>query len=298
MRSIRYDPADRVTPRGTMAGVRIVTDSACDLTQDEADALGVEIVPLTIRFGTEEFTDRQDLSVEDFYRRMAAADALPETSAPAPGAFEVAFRKLAADGADAVVCINLSGGLSATIESARNAARALEGEVDVRVIDSRTLTAGLGTIVIAVAEAATAGGSVDDVVALADDMVERTRVYAALDNLDNLKKGGRIGGAQHLLGSMLAIKPLINITGGTVEEASKQRTRKKALVWLRDQLFSEQGVERLAVFDGEAPDVDEFLDLLAPRYPRDEIRTGRIGAVIGTHGGPRVMGICYLVKGG
>jgi DegV family protein with EDD domain len=279
-----------------MAGVRIVTDSACDLTKDEATALQVEIVPLTIRFGAEEFTDGQSLSVEEFYRRMSESDLLPETAAPAPGAFEVAFRKLAGEGADAVVCINLSGGLSATIESARNAARALEGEVDVRVIDSRTLTAGLGTIVIAAAEAARDGSSVDEVVALVDDLVGRTRVYAALDTLDNLKKGGRIGGAQHLLGSMLAIKPLINVTGGEVEEAGKQRTRKKSLVWLRDKLFEEPLVEKLSVFDGEAPDVEEFLELLAPRYGPDDIRTGRIGPVIGTHGGPRVMGICYLVK--
>ena len=280
-----------------MAGVRIVSDSACDLTQDEADALGVEIVPLTIRFGAEEFTDRQNLSVEEFYRRMADSDALPETAAPAPGAFEVAFRKLAAEGADAVVCINLSGGLSATVEAARNAARAVDGDVDVRVIDSRTLTAGQGTIVLAAAKAGAAGLPVDDVVALIDDMVGRTHVYAALDTLDNLKKGGRIGGAQHMLGSLLAIKPLIDITGGEVEEAGKQRTRKKSLLWLRDKLFAEQGVEQLSVFDGEAPDVEEFLDLLAPRFARADIRTGRIGAVIGTHGGPRVMGICYLVAG-
>jgi DegV family protein with EDD domain len=280
-----------------MAGVRIVSDSACDLTKDEADALGVEIVPLTIRFGSEEFTDRQNLSVEEFYRRMADTDALPETAAPAPGAFEVAFRKLGAEGADAVVCINLSGGLSATVESARNAARAVDGDVDVRVIDSRTLTAGQGTIVLAAAEAAAAGRSADEVVALVDDMVGRTRVYAALDTLDNLKKGGRIGGAQHMLGSLLAIKPLIDISGGEVEEAGKQRTRKKSLVWLRDKLFEEPAVEKLSVFDGEAPDVEEFLDLLAPRFARADIRTGRIGAVIGTHGGPRVMGICYLVAG-
>jgi DegV family protein with EDD domain len=280
-----------------MAGVRIVSDSACDLTQDEADALGVEIVPLTIRFGSEEFTDRQNLSVEEFYRRMADTDALPETAAPAPGAFDVAFRKLGSEGADAVICINLSGGLSATIESARNAARALDGELDVRVIDSRTLTAGQGTIVLAAAEAAAAGEGVDEIVALIDDMVGRTHVYAALDTLDNLKKGGRIGGAQHMLGSLLAIKPLIDITGGEVEEAGKQRTRKKSLLWLRDKLFEEQGVEQLSVFDGEAPDVEEFLDLLAPRFARTDIRTGRIGAVIGTHGGPRVMGICYLVAG-
>ena len=279
-----------------MAGVGIVTDSACDLTKDEAAALGVEVVPLNIRFGTDEFTDGQNLSVEEFYRRMSEAQDLPETSAPAPGAFEVAFRKLAADGAQAIVCINLSGGLSATIESARNAARAVEGDIDVRVIDSRTLTAGLGTIVMAAAEAARGGAGVDDVVALVDDMVGRTRVYAALDTLDNLKKGGRIGGAQHMLGSMLAIKPLIDITGGEVEEAGKQRTRKKSLIWLRDKLFEEPRVEGLAVFDGQAPDVDEFLELISSRYGPDDIRTGRIGAVIGTHGGPRVMGICYLVS--
>jgi DegV family protein with EDD domain len=278
-----------------MAGVRIVSDSACDLSADEAAGLGIEIVPLSIRFGDQEFTDREDLSVAEFYRRMAETDALPETSAPAPGAFEQVFRKLAGEGADAVVCINLSGELSATIESARNAARALEGEVDVRVIDSRTLTAGLGTIVLEAAKAARDGSSVDDVVALVDDLVARTRVYAALDTLDNLKKGGRIGGAQAFLGSLLSIKPLINVTGGHVEEAGKPRTRKKALLALRDQLFEEQGVVHLSVFDGEAPDVDAFLDLIDSRFPRDSVRTGRIGAVIGTHGGPRVLGICYVV---
>jgi DegV family protein with EDD domain len=280
-----------------MAGVRIVTDSACDLDPDEAAALGIEIVPLSIRFGDLEFTDREELSVADFYRRMAESDALPETAAPSPGAFEQVFRKLAGEGADAVVCVDLSGELSATIESARNAARALEGEIDVRVLDSRTLTAGLGTVVLEAARAAREGASVDAVVARAEDLIARTRVYAALDTLDNLKKGGRIGGAQAFLGSLLAIKPLINVTGGHVEEAGKPRTRKKALMALRDQLFEEQDVAHLSVFDGEAPDVDDFLDLIASRFPRDHVRTGRIGAVIGTHGGPRVLGICYVVGG-
>ena len=279
-----------------MSGVRIVTDSACDLTSGEAAELGVEVVPLSIRFGSDEFTDREDLSVEEFYRRMAESSDLPETAAPSPGAFEAAFRRSASEGGDAVVCINLSGGLSATIESARNAARALEGEIDVRVVDSRTLTAGQGTIVRQAALAARGGATVDEVMLLVDDLVGRTRVYAALDTLDNLKKGGRIGGAAHLVGSMLSIKPLINISGGTVEEASKQRTRKKALLWLRDQLYKERGVTHLSVYDGEAPDVAEFLELIGDRFPSDEINTGRIGAVIGAHGGPRVLGICYVVE--
>ncbi len=165
-----------------------------------------------------------------------------------------------------------------------------------RVVDSRTLTAGQGTIVRQAALAAKEGASLDEVLARVEDLVARTRVYAALDTLDNLKKGGRIGGAAHLVGSMLSIKPLLNVTGGKVEEASKQRTRKKALLWLRDQLYAEQGVTHLSVYDGEAPDVDEFLELIADRFPRDAIQTGRIGAVIGTHGGPRVLGICYVVE--
>ncbi len=277
-----------------MPGVRIVTDSSCDLSLEEAADLGVVVVPLTIRFGDQEFVDLEELTVSDFYRRMADSPTLPETAAPAPGQFEQAFRRLADEGADAIVCINLSSELSATIESARNAARAVADSVPVRVIDSRTLTAGLGTIVIEAAKAASGGASADDIEALVNGLAERTRVFATLDTLDNLKKGGRIGAAQHLLGSMLSFKPVINVSEGKVEEAGRARTRKKSLVWLRDKLFEEPQVEHLAVCDGEAPDVDEFLDLIAERYPRDQIRTGRIGAVIGTHGGPRLVGICYL----
>jgi DegV family protein with EDD domain len=277
-----------------MPGVRIVTDSACDLTAEEAKEWGVEIVPLTIRFGNDEFTDVVELSVADFYRRMAESADLPETAAPSPGAFEQTFRGLAAEGATGIVCINLSGELSATIESARNAARSVEGDIEVRVIDSRTLTAGLGTLVLEAAGAARAGASIDEVQSTVESLIPRTRVYATLDTLDNLKKGGRIGAATHLVGSMLSFKPVINVSGGKVEEAGRARTRKKALVWLRDKLYEEPAVEHLAVCDGDAADVDEFLDLIADRYPRDQIRTGRIGAVIGTHGGPRIIGICYL----
>ncbi len=277
-----------------MPGVRIVTDSSCDLSLEEAAELGVVIVPLTIRFGDDEFVDLEELTVPEFYRRMAESAALPETAAPAPGVFEKAFRHLADEGADAVVCINLSSELSATIESARNAARAVADTIDVRVIDSRTLTAGLGTMVIQATQAAADGASADEIEKLVAGLAERTRVFATLDTLDNLKKGGRIGAATHLVGSMLSFKPVINVSNGKVEEAGRARTRKKSLIWLRDKLYEEPTVEQLAVCDGEAPDVDEFLDLIADRYPRDQIRTGRIGAVIGTHGGPRLVGICYL----
>jgi DegV family protein with EDD domain len=277
-----------------MGGVRIVTDSASDLTVDDATALDISVVPLTIRFGDEEFVDREQLSVEDFYRRMAASEALPETAAPSPGAFEDAFRKAAADGADAVVCVNLSSELSATMQAAQNAATALRDELDVRVIDSKSITAGLGTQVLEAAKAARSGAGVADVVALVDQLAAGTQIYGALDTLENLEKGGRIGKARSMLGSMLSIKPLIHIADGAVEEAGKQRTRRKSLEWLRDKLFSEGAVQHLTVAHGEAPDIDEFLDLIASRYPRDQVRIGKIGAVIGTHGGPRIIGVCYV----
>ena len=280
-----------------MAGVRIVTDSACDLTKERASELGVEVVPLSIRFGDEEYTDGVDLSVEPFSEKLAASDDLPETAAPSPGAFEAAFRKAQADGADAVVCIDLSSDLSATLQSARNAAEAVKDDLRVEVVDSRSITAGLGTQVRLAVEAAQGGASVEEVVALVEDLAGRTKVYGCLDTLDNLKKGGRIGGAQHLLGSLLAIKPIVDVSSGAVEEAGKQRTRKKALPFLRDLVFEHDVVENLCVYHGAAPDLEEFLDLLSPRFSRDEIELGTIGPVIGTHGGPRVMGVTFQTAG-
>jgi DegV family protein with EDD domain len=274
--------------------VHIVTDSSCDLTEAETSEHGIGVVPLNIRFGEQEFVDREQLSVESFYATMASTGVLPETSAPSPGRFEQEFRAAAAAGADSVVCINLSGQLSATVQSARTAARSLDGELDVRVIDSLSLTGGLGTMVLDAASNAAKGADADSIESLVTAMIPRTQIYAALDTLDNLKKGGRIGSAKALLGSMLSVKPLIHIADGAVEEAGKQRTRRRALEWMRDKLFAEPTVEQLSVLHGEAPDIDVFLDMISSRYPRDAVRVGKIGAVIGTHGGPGVIGMCYL----
>ena len=274
--------------------VRIVTDSAADLPADEVARLEVEVVPLSIRFGDDEFTDGVDLSVSEFYERLASSADLPETSAPSPGAFEAAFRRQAEAGADSVVCINLSSGLSATIQSAQNAATAVAGDIDVRVVDSRSITSGLGTQVTIAAEAAAGGASADEIVALVEGLSSHTHVLGALDTLDNLRKGGRIGGAQALLGSLLSIKPLLDISSGEVAEAGKARTRRKALEWLRDQLFALPDVDHLCVSHGMAPDVDEMLALIAPRYPADKVRVATIGPTIGTHAGPRVMGLTWL----
>jgi DegV family protein with EDD domain len=276
--------------------VSVVTDSAADLSDELIAELGVTVVPLTIRFGSEEFVDRRDLTPAQFYERLAASPVLPETAAPAPGAFDEAFRQAFDGGADAVICINLSSGLSATMQSAQNAARAHEGR-DVRVIDSRSITWGLGSQVEAAARAAAAGASADEIEALVADMIPRTRVYGSLDTLENLKKGGRIGNAQALLGTLLSVKPLIDISSGVVEEAGKARTRSKALKGLAEKVAAAGPIENLAVMHGAAPDLEEFLELLAAIHPRDQIHVGDIGATIGVHGGPRVMGVTFQVVG-
>ena len=175
-----------------MPGVFVVTDSSCDLEQDDIDPFNIEIVPLTIRFGSEEFTDRQDLSVEDFYQRMANTEDLPQTACPSPGAFEQAFRN--ARDADAVVCLTISSDLSTTFQSALTAATAVEGLIVVHVIDSRTVSSGLGTLVIEAGKVAAEGADIGTVLRRVSDLIPRTHVLAVLNTLENLKKGGRIRG--------------------------------------------------------------------------------------------------------
>ena len=276
--------------------IRIVTDSASDISLEEAEDLGIEIVPLSVRFGEAEYTDLVDLSVSDFYQKMAESDLLPSTAAPSPGAFEAAFKRCAEAGAEGVICINLSLALSATGQAAQLAADALADTLPVKCIDSKSITCGLGTIIRKAAGAAKDGGSMDEIVALVENLTSRTRIFATLDTLENLKKGGRIGGAKAMLGTMLQFKPCLDLSSGEVVEAGRQRTRKKSLIWLKEVLESEGEISELTIIHGDAPDVEEFATLISDIIPIDQIRINQLGAVIGTHGGPRVLGVTYLVR--
>ena len=276
-------------------GVRVVTDSACDLPDDLIERDGIEVVPLTIRFGKEELVDRKELSTDEFWRRLADSDVLPETSAPSAGAFEAAFRRLIADGATGIICVNLSSKLSATMQSAQVAAQAVQPDCPVVVVDSLMVSMGLGSLCLTAARRAADGDSLESIVANVTDRRNRSKLYGTLDTLEFLKKGGRVGNARALLGSMLAIKPVLEVRDGEVEEAGKVRTRSKALRLLVDRV--KQGpFENLAVLHGNAPDLDELLDLLEPLAPQDEIVVGQIGPVIGTHAGPRVIGVTFQAR--
>ena len=280
--------------------VRIVTDSSCDLPEEIATDLGIVIVPLSIRFGDQEFIDREDLTPAEFWTRCVNSPTLPETAAPAPGLFEAAYRSLAGEGATGVVVLNLAADLSATMQSAELAARTIAEDdsldVDVRVVDSRTATIGLGTIVVACAKAARDGATIDEIEQLAGDLAARTRVFGTLDTLENLKKGGRIGNAKALLATALSIKPMIEIADGQVEEAGKQRTRSKALRHLISKLQSYGGeIDNLAIMHADCSDVDVFVDMVKAEYD-GEIIVGDIGPVVGAHAGRGTIGFAFQVR--
>lgn len=273
--------------------VRIVTDSSCDLPQEMADSLGITIVPLSVRFGDTEYIDRTTITTDEFWAKCAQSPVLPETAAPAPGQFKKVYEDLKADGATAVVVIALSSSLSATMQSAELAAKDVAGAIDVRIVDSRNASMGLGLTVLDCAEAARKGASADEIVALAESLIPRTHVFGALDTLENLKKGGRIGGAKAMLASALSIKPLIEVRNGLVEEAGKQRTRSKALAFLVDVLKQHDGkLERVGILHAQCADIDSFLQSVKSVYS-GEVIVGDIGAVIGTHAGVGTIGIAF-----
>ena len=280
----------------TSSAVRIITDSACDLPDSVVQSLGIEVVPLFIRFGDDELVDREQLTTTQFWERCSVESDLPSTAAPSPGRFEDTVRKLQGEGATGVVIINLSGELSGTIAAARLAAETMKTSLDVRVVDSRTVTMGLGAIVVACARAAQAGGTIDDVEALANDLSARCKVWGALDTLENLKKGGRIGGAKAMLASVLSIKPIIEVRDGVVQEGGKQRTRSKALTFLVDKVreaSAQPGISQLCVLHADCSDVDAFVDQLKAVYS-GEILVGEIGAVVGAHAGRGTIGVAFF----
>ena len=279
-----------------MANVKVVTDSASDLPEDLAHEYGIEVVPLTIRFGDEEFTDRADLSPEEFWARCRTSPTIPETAAPSPGAFQSAYRRAREAGCDGVVVLTISSALSATHGSASIAAEAVGGEIEVRVVDTRNVAMGQGLIAIEVAERARSGAGLDELVEVAHDAMGRAGVVATLDTLDHLIRGGRIGGAKALIGQVLSIKPLVALRDGVVAEAGRARTRAKALVACAERARAEAPLSRLALIQGGCGEADVAamrvlvadLDVAHPTIEAD------IGPVVGTHAGPGVIGLTWL----
>ena len=277
-----------------MANVRIVTDSACDLPHDIAEKLNIDVVSLSIRFGDDEFTDRVDLTPDEFWAKCKASKTLPETAAPSPGAFQVAYERALSDGCDGVLVIALSAALSATHQSASLAADAVAGKIDVRVVDSLAVSMAQGLLAIELAELAKTGASLDELEKKAQELTHKVGVVAMLDTLEHLQKGGRVGGAKALMGQVLSIKPLLELKDGIVSEAGRQRTKAKALNAIAEVARTNAPLRRLALVHGASEDVGALQNLVSDISTEFPLLVTDIGPVVGTHGGPGIIGLCWV----
>jgi len=275
-----------------MSGVHVVTDSACDLPPELLDAHHVTVVPLDVRLGDLPVDDVRALTAEQFWQRTASTSALAETSAPSPGAFRAAYLAAAEASADAVVCVTISSGLSATYQSAVAGAADISADVPVEVVDSRSVTLAEGFLVIEAAERAARGEALAPLVRALRARVPKLKVLGALDTLDTLRRGGRIGSSQAFFGSLLSIKPIVEMRDGVVEGESRQRTRSRALRYLVDAAAATGPLARLGVAHAAAADIEEFLASLAEARPRDHVLVAHLGPVIGAHTGPGTIGLC------
>lgn len=265
--------------------VRLVTDSAADLDAEIVAAHGIGVVPLDVRLGEIGPEVTASWSSEEFWRRSATSRELPETSAPSPGAFAAAFSELAARGTRGIVCVTLSSKLSATYQAAVVGAREVAGDVEVRVVDSRLATMAEGLVVLDALAVAERGGDLAAVERAALRSVGLMGICGALASLDNLRKSGRLGAGQALLGGLLDIRPVLQLRDGGLGLESRPRTRSRSLERLRTLTASEGELERIAVVHAAADDVEGFVSSLSELCPRENISVGWLGPVIGAHVG-------------
>lgn len=277
--------------------VRIVVDSTSDIPHDRAQALGIEVAPLIVLFGDDEFRDGIDLTAEAFYQKLASSSVTPTTSAPSVGSFQEAYRKVIGEGATAILEISLASKLSATYGNATQAARTVSAEtgVPIEVIDSGTVSGGFGMPAEIVAREAQQGASMEQLKAHAQSMLARIRLYAALDTLEYLKRGGRIGNARALLGSLLNVKPLVEVREGQVLPVENVRTRSKAQERVGQIAAGHGKVEAVAVVRSNDA-VGEQFDRVARTFWDGPIYEYVLGPVVGAHAGPGAGGIIVITQ--
>lgn len=274
--------------------VKIVTDSTSDLPREIAEELDITVIPLNVHFDLDTFSDGVDIQPEEFYHRLLTSPSLPKTSAPAPGLFHECYERLLAKGED-IVSIHISSKLSGTYEAAMAGTRDLPDGSNIEIIDSRSTSMGTGLLAITAAKAARDGATMDEVFKLVRDSIENVYVAVALDTLEFLQKGGRVGKAQAWLGSLLAIKPLISLRGGEVVPLERVRTRSKATARIYELLEQHLPARELAVvYSTDREEADKMMSHLRELYPGQSAYLARFGPVLGTYVGPNSLAIIAL----
>jgi len=278
--------------------IKIVSDSTSDLDKDQADKYGITIVPLNVYFGDDCYKDWVTLKPEEFYRLLKTNKHHPKTSQPSPEDFKKTFQQIL-DNGDEVLSIHMTSKMSGTYQSALIAKNDL-GSEKVHVFDSGFCSISLGLITIICSEAIQKGKSILEMIGLLEKIKKELRLYFVVDTLEYLQKGGRIGKASALIGSLLNIKPILALTDGAVEPFEKVRGSKKALgrlAELLDTFVNNHPRDKLAISVGYSEteeNMQEFLKLFPADHPVHNAYKFSIGAVVGTHTGPGVVGISFI----
>ena len=274
--------------------VKIVTDSVADLPSQVVQELGITVVPLHIRFGTDVYRDGIDLTADRFYDMLVREKAMPVTSVPSPGAFAETYNKLSEE-TDEILVITLTSKLSGTYDVALQSIGLMEKKCRVEVIDSQRAAMAQGFLVMAAARAGQAGASFDEVLDIVHKNIPRADMRAAFDSLEYLRRGGRIGKAAFFLGSKLKFNPIIGLKDGEVIGMGRPRSRAKAIDYLYDFVMSYSNIDEIAIEYATALDEAEMLaERLNSRFPKERIYRTRASPVVGTHTGPSCLVVSVL----
>jgi len=281
-----------------MATVALVTDSTADIPRETRERLGIAMVPLKVNFGSDSYLDNIDLEPAEFYQKLTHSSVLPTTSQPSPADFFDVFKRLSGEGRP-IISVHLSSALSGTYQSALIAKSMLEDEGDVTVIDSRSASYGYGMIVAAAAEMAARGEPADAIVAEVQRMRRDLRLYFVVDTLEYLQKGGRIGKAAAVVGSLLNIKPILTIDDeGGIRPVDKVRGQKRALSRIAELLEQDVGNRPvhlgIALTPGFDAQAKEMSALLRGRLNAISYTESEIGPVVGAHAGPGTVGVFVI----
>ncbi len=270
--------------------VVIVTDGTADLPACFIDELGIVEVPLYLVFGDKSFRSRVEISNDEFYQRLFSSPVLPTTSQPTPQDFAEVYSRLA-PGADGIISIHISDRLSGTINSALQARRTVNADCPIEIIDSKSVSMALGLIVIEAARMAKAGKRFQEIVKAVNKMAANVRLLILFDTLEYLSRGGRIGKAKSLLGSLLKVKPLLTLKDGEFHPVGQARNRSKGKAKLLEFVASTENIEELTVVYSTTPDEARELAEQITSVPKSRIILAQLGAVLGTHSGPGMLAV-------